>query len=254
MLRVLALGSARAGCSPSRSADPCRRLLSLNDWRHLVCGCGDRSGLGRVCKRIASATARGSPPQSRRGEAAGEHPRPRHDAAYGGLIRRAATRSRRSGGAAHLFLPQDLAPRVSNHSRLPTPNSQLPTPNSQLPTPNSRLPTPEDSVGLGTPEPRRFRISNINPTRHDGEELIEISDESAGRFGQTLKRFLPERSSPTGSSFRAITGLRPSTKEAPRRRRDQRQRGSAALVRPPSSLAVQPAPDGQVGLHPDRDR
>ncbi len=45
MLRVLALGSARAGCSPSRSADPCRRLLSLNDWRHLACGCGDRSGL-----------------------------------------------------------------------------------------------------------------------------------------------------------------------------------------------------------------
>ncbi len=54
MLRVLALGSARAGCSPSRSADPCRRLLSLNDWRHLACGYGDRSGLGLALSALVT--------------------------------------------------------------------------------------------------------------------------------------------------------------------------------------------------------
>ncbi len=29
-------------------ADPCRRLLSINEWRCLACGCGDRSGLGAL--------------------------------------------------------------------------------------------------------------------------------------------------------------------------------------------------------------
>ncbi len=48
MLRVLPLGTARAGCLPIRFADPCRRLLSINEWRRLAFGCGDRSGLARI--------------------------------------------------------------------------------------------------------------------------------------------------------------------------------------------------------------